>query len=203
MSKDSFIVNWNMTNPIKAKNQHEWHELSFEEHVLDSENNWPSGTIAAITKALKLNLNRKCEWKYKSSRPLAKAASIYKRGVSSKDNPSEFQKGSYTVNFEEDVRCIIKTINSYDSLILDYNFYINWKYLFENYKKPLAILELTEATKDLESFTKISKFIKSTNSKSVGIFGGGILCDTGAFAASENKVQFELIPNNTFNDRCA
>ncbi len=204
MPRDSFTVNWNMTNPIEPQDQYEWHELDFEEQILDNENNWPSGTVAAISTALALNLNRKCKWKYKSSMALAKASSIYKRGVSSRDNTSEFHKGAYTVDFEEDESEIINIINSYDSLILDYNFYKNWKHLLESYKKPLAVFELTEATKNLESFTKISKFIRSTKSKSVGVFGGGILCDTGAFAAKENNVEFDLIPTTTLSmiDAC-
>ena len=81
-----------MTNPIKAKNQHEWHELSFEEHILDSENNWPSGTIAAISKALQLNLNRKCEWKYKSSKPSQKQSQFTKEAFPLKTTPVNFKK---------------------------------------------------------------------------------------------------------------
>ncbi len=195
-------VTWSMTlPPITPQETYIWSLPDpLEQDPIDAALAWPPGTIDILKKAFHKNLHRFISWDMHEVGPLpalSMAATIYKRGVATLPRKTQELQSSYNIDLVNG-HCRI----THEYCIIDQNVAALWS--IEPQQNRL-ILALDEASKTLSSVGKIAQFLETIPPKSpIYIIGGGVLCDTAAFACALKQIPFILVPSTLLSmaDAC-
>ncbi|NRA46454.1 MAG: 3-dehydroquinate synthase [Oligoflexales bacterium] len=203
--KTNLTVNWTMQNPpTSAKAWHSW--ASFNPNLTGHNESifFDSATREALDLALSQKLDRFTGWEALGAPergPLAKAASVFKRGVPFKSCDTESEavplSGSYPIEIApahihpvEALKEAFLTKNLF--VVIDRNIPEHWN--LSPFKADFH-LEANEKNKNVDTVEHICKAAKKARSPDHWlIIGGGITADTAAFAANIMKKSFTLVP---------
>ncbi|NRA64476.1 MAG: 3-dehydroquinate synthase [Pseudobacteriovorax sp.] len=202
----SLRVDWSMTYPpAQPSTSYVW---TFEPtaHPLDAELSWPEGTHSILIRAFENRLDRFLEWdlskvKQHDKPAFTTAAGIFRRGVAVSGLAQKQIFGSYDITFSEVMPAIF---GPNDVCIIDKNVADAWS--LHSVTANCLILQVEEASKSLATVSKILSFLEPyrSNPKPIYLVGGGILCDTAAFACSMKGLDFNLVPTTLLSmaDAC-
>lgn len=181
--------------PAKAQSWFQWPTKSLAGHPLESALAWPKGTLAVLDTAFEKGLSRFCGWDLSAiiePEPYLCAARVYKRGVLTSLSTTEQISGTYPIHLEPNNFHPSDLQKSGKRLLIDKNVADLWG-LPEN--KLTTHFELTELSKTLETTAKIIEAIKDESPDELYyLIGGGVFCDTAAFAVGLLGRRFVLLP---------
>ncbi|MBC7660441.1 MAG: 3-dehydroquinate synthase [Chitinophagaceae bacterium] len=190
----SLLINWSMSSPaLEPKAWHQWSENleTLMHQDLEISLEWPLGTISALEQAFEKHLSRSIGWQIPArfEDPLRQAALVFRRGVAASGQKQVTVSGAYPVHFPNNFEPH-RILDLNGPALIDENVATLWRLD----PRPMdLVLTLDEAHKSLQTVAIIKTWIK-THPGPVTIIGGGILADTGAFAAALLGRTFRLIP---------
>ena len=194
---DTISINWAMQTP--GLTPRTWREIHFPKgpadpatSQLESELEWPQGTLEILEQAFMERLSRTTGWKLDHlAHPAAaiQAAEVFRRGVNYTGAKLQQVEGQYKVLFARvsDPRDDLK---SQGPRIVDANLQVQWNLPVGPHD---LVLQVDESLKSLKTVARIMHTLRKSQGV-VTIIGGGILADTAAFAAALLKRPFRLVP---------
>ncbi|MFW7378010.1 MAG: 3-dehydroquinate synthase [Oligoflexus sp.] len=195
-AQDKLTINWScQLPPAQVKTWHRWPTKSLSYDPLEETLAWPQGTIRILEEAFSLNLSRFCGWDLSSvTEPDAYefAARLYKRGVPTSLSSAKQVSGSYPVIIEPVLTLEQSMTFPGRRVLIDATVASLWNIQED---ERTSIFDFDEVTKNLETVAKIVQTIRNDDPGETYILvGGGVFCDTAAFAVGLLQRKFELVP---------
>ncbi|RZA12964.1 MAG: hypothetical protein EOP10_30535, partial [Proteobacteria bacterium] len=193
LEEGSLSIDWAMSLPaIQPKKWHRWEPLVFTDAYTKLEDalDWPHGTLEVLEKAFELRLSRSVGWdleRVTQKKPWTSAAAIFRRGVAIEGQREELVAGRYPVRFQATGTAPHSPAGP---CLFDATVVRAWR--LAPAPEDL-VMDLNESLKSLETVATIKSWLKR-NPGTLTIIGGGILADTGAFAAALMGRPFRLVP---------
>ena len=211
MKKSTLTIGWNLNHhPITSDESYLWNIDSINiKNSFTSKPKVPIDTtvIKIINFALEKSLSRKCAWNI-SEIPqdlqsiFITAASIYKRGVKVIGQKNESlatspHSGSYQIHIVPGIDQLFtqsfkKNILNSSFIIIDREIVTHWRKLNIPYHVAFDASEMNKTPESVNGM--VEKFLRLKNPSPWLVIGGGICCDTAAFACSFTKMPLTLIP---------
>lgn len=195
-TSQSVDVAWTCQHPpVLAKSWYQWPTRSLTAHPLEKRLKWPQGVMSILEDAFQQKLSRYCAWNLDhviDPKPYQLAASIYKRGVATSLDSVASTRGAYPLCLEPPHFKPSDWQNDSQHMLIDFNVAELWN-ISANSRTHL--FSISEQEKDLSSVATIAETIESHPPESSYILvGGGVFCDTAAFAVSLLNRPFTLVP---------
>ena len=191
-------IDWTISEPpVDAKAWYTWKAVNdspFGDHS-------QAMTRGILDEAFLQNLPRTTGWdlsQIEDQEAFSDAAKIYKRGVavrySDRAEATTKKSGSYSIQIFESCDAIIRTLEAMDdaAFIIDENVLNHWPEL-ANLNPQISFLS-AEENKSLDSIDKLHDEESLYRAKRWVVIGGGIACDTAAFAAALADRDIYFVP---------
>ncbi|SME88388.1 3-dehydroquinate synthase [Pseudobacteriovorax antillogorgiicola] len=198
---NELTITWEMPDPpAQASKDHLWESSPMESSPLEKRLCWPVGTLQVLHKAFRHGLDRFTRWdlsQVSDESPYIQASCIFRRGVEHSASKAQTLSSSYLIRLVDEQPQFLDQV-----AIIDQNVAEAWSLKPHPGHLWIAIDELS---KSLDTVATVIEFLrKHTATPLVAIVGGGVLCDTVAFACALAERPFNLIPTTLLSmvDAC-